>query len=222
MSPSRPELVRFDPPRARALVLFAVGRGGRPERHLPLLEALSARGARVLAPAFDMLAAPSPSAEELIQRAERLAAAARDAAEPGLPLVGVGHSIGATLLLALAGATPWLRTGTPVAIAPEPRLTRLCLLAPATDFFRAPGALAGVNVPLAVWAGSADSITPPVQAELLQHALGASVPVALHVARGAGHFSFMHTPPPGTHEPLSDRDAFLAELVREVCDAALA
>jgi len=41
-------------------------------------------------------------------------------------------------------------------------------------------------------------------------------PVDLRVTEGAGQFSFMHAPPPGTVEPLVDRDGFLDGLVRDV------
>lgn len=37
----------------------------------------------------------------------------------------------------------------------------------------------------------------------------------LRVAAGAGHFSFMSSPPPGVAEPLVDRDGFLANLAAE-------
>jgi hypothetical protein len=41
--------------RSKRLVLFAVGRGGNPERHLPLLRSVAALGCTVIAPQFDML-----------------------------------------------------------------------------------------------------------------------------------------------------------------------
>ena len=91
------------------------------------------------------------------------------------------------------------------------------LLAPATDFFLAPGALDGVRTPILAWAGTKDTITPPAQTKLLEKMLGTRIPVEVRVVEGAGHFSFMHVPPPQTTEPLPDRDAFLAELTTEVC-----
>ncbi len=196
-------------------VLFAVGGGGDPKRHAPLLEALAAKGHAVVAPHFTRI---GPAVEEahLLVRARRLTQAL-DAFVPGARrAVGIGHSIGATTLLALAGAVPWLGPGRPVAIEPLSRLSALALLAPTTGFFRAPGALQGVAVPLYVHAGSADAITPPSHAELLRDTLSDRVGVELHVTSGAGHFSFMHAPPPGTTEPLADRDAFLGGLVRDL------
>jgi fermentation-respiration switch protein FrsA (DUF1100 family) len=196
-------------------VLFAVGGGGDPTRHAPLLGALAAKGHAVVAPHFTRI---GPAVEEahLLVRARRLTQAL-DAFVPGARrAVGIGHSIGATTLLALAGAVPWLGPGRPVAIEPLSRLYALALLAPTTGFFRGPGALDGVAGALYVHAGAADTITPPAHGELLRDALAGRARVELRVTEGAGHFSFMHTPPPGTIEPLADRDGFLAALVREV------
>jgi pimeloyl-ACP methyl ester carboxylesterase len=131
--------------------------------------------------------------------------------------VGIGHSIGATMLLALAGGRVWMRADGPLDIPPEERLERLALMAPATGFFRAPGALDRVRARILVWAGARDTITPPSHAELLVHDIGARVAVDLRIVDGAGHFSFMHVPPPQTLEPLGDHDAFLAELTSEIC-----
>jgi hypothetical protein len=39
------------------------------------------------------------------------------------------------------------------------------------------------------------------------------------VAEGAGHFSFMHAPPPGVREPLPDRARFLEALSRDLVRA---
>jgi pimeloyl-ACP methyl ester carboxylesterase len=199
------------------VVLFAVGGGGDPERHLPLLTALAEHGCTVVAPHFERLTSPSPTEGALLLRARRLRLALDAAARPGLWVAGVGHSIGTTMLLALAGGEAWMHPGHRLPIAPDARLERLVLLAPATGYFQAPAALDGVGTPLLVWAGTRDPITPPSQAELLAHALGPRVPVELRVVEGAGHFSFMHVPPPQTTEPLPDRDAFLAELTAEVC-----
>lgn len=153
----------------------------------------------------------------MLLRARRLRIALDSAAEarPELPVVGIGHSIGATMLLALAGASGWTLGRERIAVARDDRLARLALLAPATDFFQAPGALDDVRASILAWAGTNDAITPPRQAELLKQARNAQVQV--HIVEGAGHFSFMNAPPPHTSEPLADRDAFLAGLASEVC-----
>ncbi|ANZ38944.1 hypothetical protein BBK82_25620 [Lentzea guizhouensis] len=127
-------------------------------------------------------------------------------------MVGVGHSIGAWALLCLAGATPWGRDRQPIEVPREPRISRLVLYAPAAGWFAAPGALDGVVAPMLVYAGSADTVTPVAQVEVLRQAAA----VDLRVVPGAGHFSFMHTLPPGAaEEPDFDRSAFLAEMVAE-------
>jgi predicted dienelactone hydrolase len=120
------------------------------------------------------------------------------------------------MLLALAGGQAWTRDGTRLDIAPEPRLQRLVLMAPAMGFFRAPGALEAVRLPIQVWAASNDVITPPAQAEFLRQALADRVAVDLHVVEDADHFSFVNVRPPLTTESLPNREAFLAELAANV------
>jgi hypothetical protein len=56
----------------------------------------------------------------------------------------------------------------------------------------------------------------------LRAAIDPRVPVDVRVVDGAGHFSFMNTPPPNTTEPLTDRSDVLARLTREVCAFATA
>jgi pimeloyl-ACP methyl ester carboxylesterase len=211
------DVVVVDAAEPSRIVLFSVGGGGNPERHLPLLASLADHGCTVAAPRFERLASTIPTENDLSLRARRLRLAIDHVMRPGLPVAGVGHSIGATMLLAMAGAQAWTRAGQPVSITPDARIGRLVLLAPATDFFRAPDALDGVRVPILAWAGTKDEMTPPAQAEFLKDALGASVPVEVRIVDGAGHFSFMNDPPPRTTDALPNRDAFLADLAGTVC-----
>jgi alpha-beta hydrolase superfamily lysophospholipase len=199
-----------------AAVLFAVGGGGNPERHLPLLTSLQENGCSVAAPYVERMIPPMPTPAELVARARRLRLALDQIAGPGLPTAGVGHSIGATMLLALAGGQAWLPDRTRVDIQPEPRLGRLVLMTPATGFFQASGALANVGLPLQVWGASRDVITPPAQAEFLRHALADRGKVEFQMVEGADHFSFMNLRPPQPAEPLPHREAFLAELANTV------
>lgn len=203
--------------RAARVVLFAVGGGGDPQRHLPLLAALAADGCTVVAPHFERFLAPQVSPEQLLLRARRLQLALGAVTGEPMPVVGVGHSIGTTMLLALGGGQVWMSQEGPLPIVPAPRLSRLALLAPATSFFQAPGALDAVRVPIHIWAATADSITPIAQAQWLHDALVPRVAAELSVCQGAGHFSFMHAPPPQSTDSLADREAFLAQLTREVC-----
>jgi len=205
------------PERPSRVVLFGVGRGGDPERHLPLLEALAERGCVVAAPHFARLPSPIPTAADLRLRARRMRLALDAVDAAGLPVAGVGHSLGGTLMLALAGAQLWTLTGEGLAVTPlGRRLDRLALLAPATDFFRGPGALDQVQTPILAWTGTADVIVTPEQVRLLERALAPRVPVETRVIDGAGHFSFMNVPPPHTNETLPEREAFLANLATEV------
>ncbi len=204
------------------VVVFSVGAGGAPDRHLPLLQALAERGCTVVAPHFARLVSLMVTEGDLVLRARRVRLALESVARPDALVVGVGHSIGATTLLALAGAELWMAPGRSLSIAPRPRLDRLALFTPATDFFRAVGALAAVRTPIVAWAGTSDPITPPRHAELLRLAIDPRVPVDVRVVDGAGHFSFMNTPPPNTTEPLAGREAFLAQLTRDVCAFAMA
>jgi pimeloyl-ACP methyl ester carboxylesterase len=198
------------------VVFFAVGAGGNPERHLPLLSALAESGCTVVAPHFERLVSPSPSEGELLLRARRLTLALDAVAPPGSAVAGVGHSIGAALLLALAGGQMWLGPGRRVDISADERLARLVLLAPPTGFFQVGGALDSVRTPILAWAGSRDAITPPAHVEMLARAVRGRLPVDVRVTEGAGHFSFMDVPPPGSVEPLPDKEAFLDELAQEI------
>jgi pimeloyl-ACP methyl ester carboxylesterase len=210
------ELTELEAPSPSRIVVFSVGAGGNPERHLPLLTALRDDGATVVAPRFERLASPTPSEHDLLLRSAGLRFALDRVARPGLPVVGIGHSIGATMLLALAGGRVWMRGGVPLEIDPHERLDRLVLFAPATGFFQAPHALDAIRTPIFVWVGTEDAITPPSQAAFLKNELEGKAPIDLRIIGGAGHFSFMNVPPPLTTEPLANRDAFLAELTGEV------
>jgi pimeloyl-ACP methyl ester carboxylesterase len=202
-------------------VLFAVGAGGNPERHLPLLSALADCGCTVVAPHFDRLIGPIPNDMDLRRRARRLKLALDYVARPGLPAAGVGHSIGATMLLTLVGAEIWMPQGHRLSVVSDPRLTKLALLTPATGFFQAPGALDGVQTPIVAWAGTKDVITPPLQTEFLKRALARNVSIDVRIVEDAGHFSFMNEPPPHTVDTLRDRDAFLSGLADDVCQFVL-
>lgn len=206
----------------RRAVLFAVGSGGNPERHALLLAAIAAAGGSVVAPHFERLVSARPTDDQLLLRARRLTLTAEIVAGAGSPITGVGHSIGATTLLALAGAHLWTRPGAPLAITPIDRLDRLALMAPATEFFQAPGALDGMHAVVTVWAGGGDTITPVDQAEFLRRALAPRLPVGLHVDDAAGHFSFMDVLPPTLSDPMPNRDAFLGRLHAEVAAFATA
>jgi pimeloyl-ACP methyl ester carboxylesterase len=208
--------------KASVLVLFAVGAGGNPERHVTLLEALVKSGCTVVAPHFQRLYSPRPTEADLTLRARRLQLTLNTFIQPGtLSVVGVGHSIGAAILIALSGGEMWLGPGRRVPIAADARLTRLGLLAPPSDFFQAPHALDAVPIPIQLWVGSGDDITPPTQSQWLVQAMPNRQMVDMHIVEGAGHFSFMDQTPPHIVEPLQDKRAFLQEYSSELCKFVL-
>tara|TARA_R110000796_G_scaffold41132_4_gene101726 strand:- start:20250 stop:20654 length:405 start_codon:yes stop_codon:yes gene_type:complete len=101
-------------------------------------------------------------------------------------VVGVGHSLGAAALLALAGGQIWLAAGRHVEIVPDGRLTRLVLLTPPMGFFQVEGALDAVQTPILAWAGSRDSITPAAHVDVLVGALSGRLPLDVRVTEGPG------------------------------------
>jgi len=216
------EATMIEATKPKRIALFAVGAGGDPKRHLPLMTALAEHGVTVIAPHFARLASPNPSDSDLMLRARRLRLALDIVVQEESVVVGVGHSIGATVLLALAGGQLWMRKDGRLSIDRDERLRKLALLTPATGFFQAPGALDGVRTPILAWAGTKDTITPPAQAEFLKQVLQGRVPVDVRVEDGAGHFSFMNVPPPNVEEPLSNRDAFLARVTTSVLNFTMA
>lgn len=210
------EVTVFESTPCSSVVLFAVGSGGNPERHLPLLTFLAESGCTVAAPHFERLVSPIPTEDDLLLRTRRLTLAIDAVAQPLSAVAGVGHSIGAAALVALAGGQMWLGPDQRIDVAPDERLVRLVLLAPPTGFFQAPGALNEIRTPVLAWAGSEDTITPPSQMEVLANATRDHLPVDVRVTEGAGHFSFMDLPPPQSVESLPNRQAFLDELGKEI------
>lgn len=196
------------------VVLFAVGGGGDPMRHERLLGAFVTWGWSFVAPRSERMTSPRVEAEWLERRARRLRFALDVVAPVGVPCIGVGHSIGGTTLLALAGARAWTGPTQPVLIERDPRLRRVAAMAPPTGFFRAPRALEGLRGRHVLYGATRDERVSVEQLAFLRDAPNAEVEV--RVAQGAGHFSFMDRPPPNTEEPLPDRDAFLADLREEL------
>lgn len=200
---------------ARSVIVFAAGRGGNPMRHLPFLRSLAQQGNTVIAPHFEMLKSSAPEKAELVGRIEILRAAVDRYSIAGLPLAGVGHSIGTVALLALAGAEGQTLSGQRFASTETKPFARLALLAPPTGFFRAPNALESVNASIEIWVGEKDDITPPEQSLFLKSAL-VGRDVSVHIDEAAGHFSFMNELPPGVKDTHPDRAQFFDKVSREV------
>ncbi len=110
----------------------------------------------------------------------------------------VGHSMGGYTALALAGGRPTtfpreMPDGVPrpVEVTPDPRVAALVLLAPATAWFREPGALDAVSAPVLMLSGECDESTPAWHAELVEKGLSAGADLEHHVVANAGHNSFL-------------------------------
>jgi len=154
------------------------------------------------------------SAPELALRIRRVRLALDYATRAEQPIYGVGHSIGASILIGLAGGQLWLRDGRRLEFEAGKKIERMVVFTPAMDFFAAPGALDEVRIPVQAWAGSLDSTTPPSQTVFLKSSLGSLVDARF--IEGAGHFSFMNELPPNVVDTVDERESFLAQLNLEV------
>lgn len=133
----------------------------------------------------------------------------------------VGHSMGGFTALAMGGGQPWTMARVPLDTRADERVRAAVLLAPAIDWFCAPGALDGVRIPLLAMVGEHDPITPAERVRDVLAALPKAVPLTFEVVPGAGHFAFI-TPfpadmrrsdfPPSIDPPGFDREAFHATL----------
>lgn len=199
-------------------ILFAAGRGGSPSRHSAMIGFWREAGIEVIAPEFAMLPMGRPTPDNLLARIAILREAldVAGATEVAGPVTGIGHSIGGTLLLAMAGAHIWTGPGAKLAIDTEPRLARLVMLAPPVGALRAPHSLDGVQLPVMLRSGSADETTPSADHRWLAQALGDRSQVDFAVVEGAGHFTFMDQGPPGMAEPMRDAPAYRARLASEI------
>jgi predicted dienelactone hydrolase len=144
----------------------------------------------------------------------------------------IGHSIGGYTSLALVGGRPVpLPNQTadgkahPVRVERDERVRKLVLLAPATPWYMADGALAEVDLPILMLTGEHDAITAAFHADIVKRGVSAKSKVDHRVIANAGHFSFqsvfppaMTSPqfPPSQDPPGFDRAAFQRELVDDV------
>ena len=203
----------------RCAVVFAAGRAGDPVRHQALLDRISDAGLTVVAPEF----APFPMGRarlgDLQARIDGL-----DDALAALPastrIIGVGHSIGATLLLAKAGAHMWAGPGERVRVAPDARIAGLVLLAPPVGYFAAPGALEPLSIPIMLKVGVRDAVTPPASYAGLRLTLEGRLPLDFEVVDGADHFSFMDVRPPDQPEPMAAAETCRQHLADQIIELA--
>lgn len=131
----------------------------------------------------------------------------------------VGHSLGGYTALALAGGTP---TSFPdespdnqsraVEVIADDRVKALVLLAPATPWFHAEGALRAVDVPILMMTAEKDEHCPAWCADIVTNGVRDSALVEHTIVPNAGHSSFESPFPPAMISPLfppsQDPDGF--------------
>jgi predicted dienelactone hydrolase len=123
------------------------------------------------------------------------------------PVGVVGLSIGGYTALAAAGGQPWSGPQEspdgpqPVQVTHDARIGALVLLAPATFWFMAEGALRGVTQPMLIVSGGSDTLAPIAHAQVVLAGVPDASRVQHEVVPGAGHFSFLSPFPPALTRP---------------------
>ena len=146
----------------------------------------------------------------------------------------IGHSIGGYTALALAGGLP---TSVPhdspggvlhaIPVIPDARVKSIVLLAPATPWFMAPGALRDVRAPILMFTGDRDAQTNAMHAAWVTEGVSGATLVDHRVVRNAGHYSFLSPFPPemtnpgfapSQDPPGFDRERFHEQMYVEIRD----
>jgi len=196
--------------------IFAAGRGGSPVRYLPLLRAVAQQGCTIIAPHFEMLLSLTPTKEELEVRIEMLEIVLKLYSHAHQTMVGIGHSIGGTLLLALAGGKALTYSGQHIAPNSIWKFERLALLAPPVGYFLHPGALQSVDTQIYLRNGGKDTVTPPSKALLLKQIFEKQGQIEFLLDEEAGHFSYMDELPPQIEDSQPNRKMFLVNLATDI------
>lgn len=149
----------------------------------------------------------------------------------------IGHSMGGYTALAAAGGIP---TSFPyeskdgqahlIHATSDSRIKSLVLLAPASVWFKADGALNAVNIPILMFAGEKDEHTLSFHAQIILEGVSDKMSIQYRVIKNAGHFSFLSSFPnsminvkfPPSQDPDGfNRESFHKELNAEVLDFLL-
>jgi predicted dienelactone hydrolase len=144
----------------------------------------------------------------------------------------IGHSLGGYTALAVAGGRPTAfpyetsdGQARPISVTRDARVRALVLLAPATVWFMAEGALRDVDLPILMRSAERDEYTPLLHAEIVKHGVRDASRVDHCVVPNAGHFAFLTPFPPAmvsasfppAHDPGGfDRAAYQQILFREI------
>lgn len=140
----------------------------------------------------------------------------------------IGHSMGGYTALALAGGKPTsFGREAPdgheqaIHVMPDSRIKAVILLAPATVWFRFPGALSAVKIPILMLSAEKDEYTPLFHAKIVLEGVTDNTKIQHSVIKNAGHFSFLSpfpeamtraTFPPSQDPSGFDRAEFQQEL----------
>jgi predicted dienelactone hydrolase len=224
----------WDSPRAEGkfpLVLISHGTGGSPLVYRTLARFLARSGYVVAAPEHPR---NNRNNNELAGTVDILAsrprhlriaadAAVAEFADSTPPRVAaIGHSLGGYTVLTLAGGRPkcfdWEtkdRQEREVEVEHDARIDALVLLAPATVWFRDPGALSSVRIPILMLTGEKDHLAPELHGQLVLRGVGDPSQVDHRVIANAGHFAFTSPFPESMvkpdFEPAKDPEGFNRE-----------
>jgi predicted dienelactone hydrolase len=202
------------------LVVVSHGSGGTPMSHRTLAAHLARNGFVVAMPEHP---GNNRNDNQLVDTVENLTNRPRhirqviDWAFASSPLASnllpdtvaiIGQSMGGCTALAVAGGVP---TSFPrespdrqlrrIEVDPDPRVKALVLLAPATPWFMAAGALHEVRLPILLWTAEKDAITPEFHADLVKTGVPDKTLIEHRVAANAGHFSFLSPFPEAMNNP---------------------
>jgi predicted dienelactone hydrolase len=209
-------------------VLISHGSGGSPLVYRTLVRFLARNGYIVAAPEHprnnrnnNELAG---TAEILSSRPRHLRISAATALEELAKsatgrVAAIGHSLGGYTALALAGGKPkcfaWEtkdRVERDIEVEHDDRIRAMVLLAPATVWFRGPGALSAVRIPILMLTGEKDHLTPALHREIVLAGVGDPSLVDHRIIDNAGHFAFTSPFPESMakpdFEPAKDPEGF--------------
>ncbi len=120
----------------------------------------------------------------------------------------IGHSLGGYTALAIAGGRPTSfpyesvdRQPHAIEVTPDARVRSLILLAPATPWFMASGALENLRLPVLMFTGDTDPHTNALHSAIVEQRIGEPSLLDHRIIKGAGHFSFLSPFPPEMTNP---------------------
>jgi len=140
-------------------------------------------------------------------------------------IYAIGHSIGGTAVLALAGAVPWSLSRQEIKVTHDHRIKALVLFAPASGWFQHPDSVRKLVLPMLVYAAEFDTVTPVWQADLICEGVENPARVKKILVANANHFSFLAPFPahmknknfaPAQDRPGFDRVKFHERLKKQV------